>query len=74
MQDLLRVLRERCGWTQTDAAVHLGVSRGSLNNWECGRATPSRENLADVIRVYAPTEAERVALLEAAALPETARL
>ncbi|MCU0537000.1 MAG: helix-turn-helix domain-containing protein [Hydrococcus sp. Prado102] len=38
---LIRQLRQRLQWSQSELALHLGVSLRSVNRWENGRATPS---------------------------------
>ena len=42
----IRDYRRRRGWTQTHAAVVMGVQRTSLNRWEQGREMPSGRNMA----------------------------
>ena len=41
MKNSLRELREARDWTQADLAVHLGVSRQTVNALEAGRYDPS---------------------------------
>jgi putative transcriptional regulator len=41
MTNRLRVLRAEHGWSQTDLAERLGVSRQSVNAIETGRYDPS---------------------------------
>jgi putative transcriptional regulator len=41
MTNRLRVLRAERGWSQTDLAERLGVSRQSVNAIETGRYDPS---------------------------------
>ena len=36
----LQEWRERKGFSQRDAAEHLGISKRTLENWEQARATP----------------------------------
>jgi DNA-binding XRE family transcriptional regulator len=36
-EDGIRTLRNRNGWTQTDMAVHLGLSRGHISDLERGK-------------------------------------
>ena len=41
MKNRLRSLREERGWTQADLALHLNVSRQTINALEAGRYDPS---------------------------------
>jgi putative transcriptional regulator len=41
MRNTVRTLRTERGWTQADLAVHLKVSRNSVNAIETGRYEPS---------------------------------
>jgi transcriptional regulator with XRE-family HTH domain len=38
--DVLRRLRQNAGFSQCDLATKLGVSRGTIQNWECGSGQP----------------------------------
>src|SRR5262245_934352 len=37
---MLRELRQRYGWSQSQAAMVLGVSKSALSKWECGFRKP----------------------------------
>jgi putative transcriptional regulator len=41
VKNSLRALREARDWTQADLALHLGVSRQTINALEAGRYDPS---------------------------------
>lgn len=41
MKNILRELRAQRGWTQADLALHLSVSRQTINALEAGRYDPS---------------------------------
>jgi putative transcriptional regulator len=41
VKNILRDLREERDWTQADLALHLGVSRQTINALEAGRYDPS---------------------------------
>jgi len=41
VKNRLRSLREERGWTQADLALHLNVSRQTINALEAGRYDPS---------------------------------
>lgn len=48
----IRSLRELKGWTQDDFAIHLGISRSAVGNYEQGTRQPdyeTLENMADVL-------------------------
>ena len=47
----LQVLRERKGFTQADAAKHLGISVRTLQNWEIERNMPRGYGLAALLKV-----------------------
>lgn len=40
--DMIRIWRERNGWTQLGLATHLGVGERTLRAWETGENTPPR--------------------------------
>ena len=46
----IKELREARGWTQTDLAVHAGVSIAAVSNWETGRNQPQIRQLREVAR------------------------
>ncbi|WP_415083910.1 helix-turn-helix domain-containing protein [Micropruina sp.] len=46
MPDRLRVSRERAGFTVRQFEQVTGISRGSIGNYEAGRTTPRRPQLA----------------------------
>jgi transcriptional regulator with XRE-family HTH domain len=46
---LLKDYRERRGFTQQDAARHLGVSVRTLQNWEIARNMPRRFGLRALV-------------------------
>ena len=45
-------LRSAAGWTQTELAERIGVSRQSIVWWETGRAIPFGKNLIKLARVF----------------------
>ena len=51
----IRELRKREGWTQTEAAATLKISRQRLCNYELGTREASYEILVLLSRVYAVT-------------------
>lgn len=50
----LKAWRDRKGFTQTDAAKHLGISVRTLQNWEIERNMPRGYGLAALVRVIEP--------------------
>lgn len=47
---VLRELRDRRGWTQTDLARHAGVSRSFVADVEAGKATVEAGRLFDLFQ------------------------
>lgn len=52
MKNILRDLREERDWTQADLAVHLGVSRQTVNALEAGRYDPSLPLAFRIARLF----------------------
>ena len=52
MKNILRDLREERDWTQADLAVHLGVSRQTVNALEAGRYDPSLPLAFKIARLF----------------------
>lgn len=52
MKNALRVLREARDWTQADLALHLGVSRQTVNALEAGRYDPSLPLAFKIARLF----------------------
>jgi putative transcriptional regulator len=52
MQNRLRVLRAERGWSQADLAVHLRVSRQTVNAIETGKYDPSLPLAFSIARVF----------------------
>lgn len=57
MKDVLKYLRQTGGFTQTDAAKMLGVSRQSYSKYENGAVVPSDAIVARAAKVYGVDEA-----------------
>lgn len=51
----IRELRKREGWTQTEAAARMKISRQRLSHYELGTREASYEILVVLSRVYAVT-------------------
>lgn len=52
MKNLLRDLREERDWTQADLAMHLNVSRQTINALEAGRYDPSLPLAFKIARLF----------------------
>jgi transcriptional regulator with XRE-family HTH domain len=57
-QDNLRNLREKKGWTQTQAADAAGVSFRSYQNWEIGGREPRLDALKKLAEAFGVTTDE----------------
>lgn len=47
-----REARERAGLKPEEACVRLGISIGTLYNWEGGKTTPDADNVRAMATVY----------------------
>jgi len=59
---LLRAMRLRSGWSQTEVARHLGVTSAAVSQWERGSSWPVTENLHKVGYLLGAEPEEVVAL------------
>ena len=50
----IKKLREKQGYTQTELAKMLGVTRSCVNAWEMGISVPSTQSLARSITIILP--------------------
>ncbi len=74
MQNIVRELRARRGWSQADLAARLGVSRQSVNALETGRSDPSLQTALRIAwlfggaveEIFAVDLEEKMTLLEEA--------
>ncbi len=48
----IRQLRKGRGWTQFELAVRLGVTPGSIYNWEHGKNQPTGRRLRKLAEVF----------------------
>ena len=44
----ISVIRRAAGWSQTQLAAQVGVSRGAVAQWEAGRTEPTATNLREI--------------------------
>ena len=51
--DRIRYLRDKAGYTQTDLANRLGISRSAVNSWEMSLSSPSIANIIEMTEVSA---------------------
>lgn len=64
--DAIRAARTRAGYDQPTLAYILGVTKGSISAWECGRAAPGVARLANICRALRTTPNELLGFTEAA--------
>lgn len=50
--DRIKILREQCGFTQTDLAKRLGITRSSVNAWELGISVPSTQYIVELSQIF----------------------
>ncbi len=50
--DKIRYLRDKAGYTQTDLANRLGISRSAVNSWEMSLSSPSIANIIEMTQIF----------------------
>lgn len=50
--DRIKILREQKGFTQSDLAKQLGITRSSVNAWELGISVPSTQYIVELARIF----------------------
>lgn len=50
--DRIKMLREQKGFTQTELAKRLGITRSSVNAWEMGISVPSTQYLVELAHIF----------------------
>lgn len=50
--DRIRYLRDKSGYTQTDLANRLGISRSAVNSWEMSLSSSSIANIIEMTEVF----------------------
>ena len=50
--DKIRYLRDKAGYTQTDLANRLGISRSAVNSWEMSLSSPSISNIIEMTQIF----------------------
>ena len=48
----IRYLRDKAGFTQTDLAKRLGISRSAVNSWEMSLSSPSLSNIIEMTQIF----------------------
>lgn len=52
ISDTIRTLRERAGYSQTELAKRLSVTRSSVNAWESGPSAPTAINIIELAKLF----------------------
>ena len=48
----IKLLREQKGYTQSELAKHLGITRSSVNAWEMGISVPSTQYIIELAGLF----------------------
>ena len=51
-KDKLKMLREKNNMSQKDLAEKLGVTEGTISDWELGQVKPDMDNLIDIGKIF----------------------
>ncbi|MDG5750572.1 PilZ domain-containing protein [Qipengyuania sp. XHP0211] len=70
LPEALLAARQASGYTTTELARHLGVSRPTLWAWESGRATPSHDNQQSVLDFLRRSQFAGVEMRESMVAPD----
>ena len=52
ISDTIRALREQAGYSQSELAKRLSVTRSSVNAWESGLSAPTAINIIDLSKLF----------------------
>ena len=50
--DKIKMLREQKGYTQSELAKRLGITRSSVNAWEMGISVPSTQYIVELAHIF----------------------
>lgn len=50
--DMIKMLREDAGYSQTQLAKELGISRSAVNAWEMGLSTPTTQYVVELAKLF----------------------
>ena len=51
----IKALRQARGWTQSELARRMGVTRNGINSWEQGLSMPSLSSLVELAKTFSVT-------------------
>lgn len=71
--DRIKLLREQKGFTQSELAKQLGITRSSVNAWEMGISVPSTQYIIELAGLF-HTSADYLLGIEASATVSVAGL
>ena len=52
LSERIKMLREKSGWTQTELAKELGLTRSGVNSWEMGLSAPSTTYIVELAKCF----------------------
>lgn len=52
ISDTIRALREQAGYSQSELAKRLSVTRSSVNAWESGLSAPTALNIIELAKLF----------------------
>ena len=52
ISDTIRALREQAGYSQSELAKRLSVTRSSVNAWESGLSAPTAINIIELSKLF----------------------